>query len=134
MNFKRKTMPEVKVKPRTDSFSPSNARALSAGSNCLVAKGTKIEGNFHSAENLRLDGEIVGEVKCDQKLVMGQESRIQGKVLTAEAVIMGVVKGDIKVSGVLHLKPTARIEGNIASKYMVVEEGAQFNGECKIGS
>lgn len=125
-------MPETKVKPKNDVS--SNGKSMSAGSNCVVAKGTKIEGNFRSSENLRLDGVIVGEVQCDHKLVMGEQSRIEGKVQAAEAVIMGRIKGDITVSGTLQLQSTAHIEGNIVSKYMIVEEGAEFNGECKIGS
>lgn len=125
-------MPEAKAKPKTESF--SNGKAMGSGSNCVIAKGTKIEGNFHSAENLRLDGVIIGEVKCDHKLVMGEQSRIEGKVKAAEAVIMGTIKGDISVSGTLQLQSTAHIEGNIISKYMIVEEGAKFRGECKIGS
>lgn len=125
-------MPETKLKPKAEAL--TNGKMAGSGSNCVIAKGTKIEGNFHSSENLRLDGVIVGEVQCDQKLVMGDQSRIEGKVKAAEAVIMGTVKGDISVSGTLQLQSSARIEGNIISKYMIVEEGAEFNGECKIGS
>ena len=124
-------MPETKTKPKTDLSSKGNG--LGAGTNCVVAKGTKIEGNFHSTENLRLDGVIIGEVNCDRKLVMGEESRIEGKIKAAEAVVMGTIVGDISVKGALQLQSTARIDGNIDSRYMIVEEGAQFNGECKIG-
>ena len=124
-------MPETKAKPKADSQAKGNG--LVSGANCVVAKGTKIEGNFHSTENLRLDGVIVGEVNCDQKLVMGEESRIEGKIKASEAVVMGTIVGDISVKGTLQLQSTARIDGKIDSRYMIVEEGAQFNGECKIG-
>ena len=124
-------MPEAKAKSKAD-FSTKGA-AMGSGANCVVAKGTKIEGNFHSTENLRLDGIIVGEVLCDRKLVMGEKSRIEGKIKAAEAVVMGTIVGDITVSGTLQLRSTASVNGNITSKYMIVEEGAQFDGECKIG-
>ena len=52
----------------------------------------------------------------------------------AEALIMGKIKGELSVAGVLHLTATARIEGTIRAQQMVVEEGASYNGECHIGS
>ena len=125
-------MLEAKTKPK--SGSSSNVKNPASGANCVVAKGTKIDGNFHSTENLRLDGVITGEVNCDRKLVMGEKSQIEGKVSAAEAVVLGTIKGDIQVKGTLHLKNTARITGNISAKFMIVEEGAQFNGDCKIGT
>ena len=124
-------MPEAKAKSKADYS--TKGTAMSTGANCVVAKGTKIEGNFHSTENLRLDGVIVGEVKCDRKLVMGEKSHIEGKIAAAEAVVMGTIVGDISVRGTIQLQKTAQVKGNISAKYMIVEEGAQFDGECKIG-
>lgn len=101
--------------------------------NCVISVGTKIQGKFNSSENIRIDGTIVGELKCDKKLVMGKGSLIEGQILTKEAVIMGNIQGDLTVNGLLHLHNTAKIQGNIIAKKMIVDEGAIYNGECKIG-
>ena len=74
-----------------------------SGINCLISKGTKIEGKFRSAENLRLDGIIQGEVHCEKKLVMGKDSRIEGTIIAQEAVILGNIVGDLTIHGILHL-------------------------------
>ena len=102
--------------------------------NCLVAKGTKIEGIFKCQENVRMDGEVLGEVTCEGKLVMGNESKVEGDLSAVEAVIMGMIKGNLSVSGILHLTATARIEGTIKAHQMVVDEGASYSGECHIGT
>jgi cytoskeletal protein CcmA (bactofilin family) len=100
---------------------------------CVVATGTAIEGKFSASENVRLDGFLKGEVKCSQRLVMGETGRIEGNIRTKDAIIMGKIEGEIVAEGTLHLKGTAYIKGSITAKYMVVDEGAQYVGDCKIG-
>lgn len=99
----------------------------------VIAKGTLIEGKFSCTENVRLDGAIHGEVKVDKRLVMGDGSYVQGNIHARDAAIKGKIKGDIHVKEALHLMDTAVIEGNISAKTMVVDEGARYNGSCKIG-
>lgn len=126
----------TKAKSSVEASNASKTGSISTNANkpnCVVAQGTKIEGNFKSVENLRLDGTIVGELNCEKKLVMGGNSYVEGKLIAAEAVIMGKVKGELKIEGTLHLMETCEIQGNIVAKYLVVEEGAKYNGNCKVG-
>lgn len=99
----------------------------------VIAKGTTIEGKFACGENVRLDGAIHGEVKVDKRFVMGDGSYVQGNIAARDAAIKGKIKGDIVVREALHLLDTAVIEGNITAKTMVVDEGARYNGSCRIG-
>lgn len=99
----------------------------------VVAKGTVIEGKFASAENVRLDGTVIGEVSLEKRLVMGVGSLVQGNIEARDAVIKGKVEGDIRVREALQLMDTAVIEGNIFAKTLLVDEGAQYNGACQIG-
>ncbi len=99
----------------------------------VIAKGTVIEGKFACGDNVRLDGSINGEVKVDKRLVMGDGSSVQGNIFARDAAIKGRIKGDVFVKEALHLLETAIIEGNITAKTMIVEEGARYNGSCKIG-
>ena len=100
----------------------------------VIAKGTTIEGKFICSENVRLDGTINGEVKVEKRFVMGDTSSVQGNISARDAAIKGRIKGDVFVKEALHLMDTAMIEGNITARTMVVEEGARYNGSCKIGA
>lgn len=119
----------------------STAQTSSTGNNpekegaqtTVIAKGTVIEGSFACADNVRLDGAIHGEVKVEKRLVLGDGSYVQGNIQARDAAIQGRIKGDIVVNELLHLMEKAIIEGNITAKTMVVEEGARYNGSCKIG-
>lgn len=99
----------------------------------VIAKGTVIEGKFVCTDNVRLDGAIHGEVQVDKRLVLGDGSYVQGNILARDAAIKGRIKGDILVKEGLHLLESAVIEGNITARTMIVEEGARYNGSCKIG-
>jgi len=99
----------------------------------LIAKGTTIEGKFRSLDNVRVDGTIKGEVFCDKRLIVGATGWIEGTVNTNEATIRGYIKGNLIVQGVLRLESTAKIEGTILAKVLEVEEGAQYEGDCKVG-
>ena len=112
--------------------SPRQAGVKGSDANCVVSKGTRVEGDFASTESIRLDGAVTGQLKCDRRLVIGEEGSVQGKVIAADAVIMGRIKGDVVISGTLHLMGSAHIEGDIHTKFLVVEEGAAYIGKCQV--
>ena len=127
-------MLSTKTKPSNEKIPAASTNGMKESSDtCVVASGTTIEGKFNASENVRLDGLIKGEVKCLQRLVMGESGRIEGTIKTRDAIVMGRIEGEITAEGTLHLKGTAFIRGTIQAKYMIVDEGAQYVGECKIG-
>lgn len=111
----------------------TNGSDKESGQTTVIAKGTVIEGKFTCADNVRLDGAIHGEVEVDKRLVLGDGSYVQGNIHARDAAIRGRIKGDVFVKEALHLMDTAVIEGNITARVMVVDEGARYNGSCKIG-
>ena len=105
----------------------------SANVTCVVSKGTTIEGKFHSEENVRFDGKIIGEITCLKKLVMGETGVIEGEVEAQDMIIRGTIKGNLVAKGTLVLENTAKVEGRIKASEMDVKEGAIYTGECIIG-
>lgn len=111
----------------------SNATLTASAPTCMIAKGTMLEGKFTSSEDVQINGTIKGEVQCKKRLLMGPTGWIEGTIHTHTAIIKGHIKGTIIVQGVLHLHSTAKIDGTILAASLQVEEGAQYNGDCKIG-
>ena len=52
-------------------------------------------------------------------------------IKVAVAKINGTVEGDILASKELVLGRTANVRGHVTSAALIVEEGAQFNGNCR---
>ena len=106
--------------------------ATTASGTCVIAQGTVITGKFTATEDVRLDGVIEGDVKCDKRLVMGETGRVKGTILAADAIIMGTIDGELIVTNNIHLKSTAKVDGIIKSKSMIVDDGAELSGDCKV--
>lgn len=107
--------------------------ATSNSSN-IIGKGASLEGNLNTVGNLRVEGKITGEITTKAKVVFSSTSWIKGGIIAQNAEIGGEVQGTIEVSGLLTLKPTAIVQGNIIANKLVFEEGAKFNGKCKMDS
>lgn len=105
-----------------------------SNSSTHIAKGTVIEGNIESHGNIRIDGTVIGNIKCKSKVAMGEASMVQGNIYSSNAEIAGEVKGMIEISDMFILKNTGVVNGDIVANKMVVEVGGAFNGQCKMGS
>ena len=105
---------------------------LSQTSN-IIGLETRLNGDIESLGNIRIEGKVYGNCKAKAKLVMGNEAYVDGKVTARTAEVAGKIKGNIEISELLTLKPSAVIEGDILTNQLVVEPGATFNGGCKMG-
>jgi len=117
-------------------FEKSNKKELEEISNASnhLGKGTVINGNIESYGNIRIEGKINGDLTTKAKAVLSDSAKVIGNILAQNAEISGEITGIIEVSEVLVLKSTAIINGDIITNKLVVENGAQFNGSCKMGA
>lgn len=94
----------------------------------VIQKGTRIEGNIERADKVHISGSLIGNINANDHLVIHEDGVVQGNITTPRSEISGKVMGDIRVTDLLVLKGTAQVTGTIYAKYLVTEEGAQFNG------
>lgn len=99
-----------------------------------LVEGTRIIGDILSESNLRIDGEVKGNVATSAKVVIGETGFVHGNLSCLEADIEGKVEGKLNVEGLLILRETARIDGDIFTIKLHMEEGAVFEGVCKMSS
>jgi cytoskeletal protein CcmA (bactofilin family) len=98
----------------------------------LIAEGTVIRGDVEFTGGLHLDGMIEGAISADGAdavLTLSDKGRVTGEIRASNAVINGVVRGDIVVAERLELASSARIEGNVYYKVLEMAAGAQVNGK-----
>ncbi len=110
------------------------SEVISADQNNMIGKGTVINGDLETHGNIRIDGQINGNVKSKAKIVLGKGSKITGNIFSVNAEVQGEVKGNLEISETLTLKNTAVITGDVSAKYIITESGAKLLGHCNIGS
>lgn len=122
-------------KKSTESTTTATASkaALSSQEVCSIAAGTEIRGSIETSANLRLEGSVEGNIKCNGRLFMSQSGKITGDIRSESAALQGRVQGDIISSDLLHLYSSSIIRGDIQAKRLVVEDGASFDGDCSMG-
>ena len=100
----------------------------------VIVEGSKVVGDMMTQSNLRIDGEVVGNVTSAAKVVIGKSGSIKGDLNCGEADIEGNITGIIKVEGLLTLRSTAVIQGEVTTSKIQIEEGALFSGNCKMSN
>lgn len=100
----------------------------------LVGKGTVFEGTVRAENDVRASGQVIGTLRVQGKAMIAESGSVDGEIIATNADVAGRVQGDIEIEERLVLKSTARVEGNIETDRLVVEEGAQFTGECTMGT
>jgi len=89
-----------------------------------------ITGNVR-ANYCKVEGLVDGKVECSQELELSKTGRLNGDVLAGKAILLaGQVFGNVATPGLLHLKETGKLVGNIRVRRFQVEEGGAFNGQC----
>jgi len=101
----------------------------------LIDKDFVIKGNTSFSGGLRLDGKLYGDLTFVEDsggtLIMGEHSKIKGKVTVETAIIAGEIIGDIKCHDYLELQPGSVINGNIEYNSIEVHAGAKVSGDLR---
>jgi len=99
-----------------------------------IKQGSVIQGNMESKHSIRVDGHVAGDLKSDQKVIIGVHGEIGGNLSGTDITVEGYVVGDVMAHGIIHLSKQAEIEGQVYAKEISIEKGAQLNGKIAVGS
>jgi len=95
----------------------------------IVGAGARLEGNVVSAGSLRIDGQVKGQINADGEVTLSSQSQVEADIRAQNVSVAGRFTGNIVVKDKAHLARGGRIDGNITSKTLVVEEGGVFHGQ-----
>ncbi len=101
--------------------------------NSIIGAGSTFNGVLNIQGGLRVDGLVDGEVNVSATLTVGHEGRIKGEVSVAQAVIGGTINGTVRAENQLELQNGSRVEGDIFTRSLIIEEGVFFQGHCSMG-
>jgi cytoskeletal protein CcmA (bactofilin family) len=137
--------PQQEVKPATDSATMSaSARALTESETIardikegtlsgFVGSGTLVTGEANFKAMMRVDGHLSGRViSSSGTLIVGANGKVDANIEVAVAIIHGTINGDIISTQRLELGRAAKVNGNIQTPSLVIEQGAVFEGSCKM--
>ncbi len=97
-----------------------------------LSDGTQVKGTIRSKSDIRIDGVFEGDLFCDNKVVIGKNGKVMGKIICQNADIQGRVEGELSAQSVTILRTSSYLKGNITSEKLMIENGATFNGNCSM--
>jgi len=100
----------------------------------VISRGVKIEGKLSCSGNIRLDGEVQGDILSQGIVIIGENGGVNGQINADSVTIGGKVTGTIRAKDKVVLEAKANLKGDIITKTLLVEAGAIFNGNSKMGN
>ena len=99
----------------------------------FVGGGTVVTGEANFKAMMRVDGHLSGRVSSTSgTLIVGANGKVDANIEVAIAIIHGTINGDIIATQRLELGRAAKVNGNIQTPSLVIEQGAIFEGSCKM--
>ncbi|MEK7516151.1 MAG: polymer-forming cytoskeletal protein [Patescibacteria group bacterium] len=106
---------------------------VQGGQETIIAQGVRVEGDLVSQGPIAIQGEVIGNVKTDADLEVGETAKIEANVSARNARVAGEIKGNMEVHERLDLAASARILGDITAQTLTIESGASVNGKIVVG-
>lgn len=129
-------VPRIDMNPMFKNANPKDTKATqeAMNSNNIIGKGSTFKGDVQTYGNMRIEGKVIGDIISKSKIVVGHSAIVEGNLRAQLAEIEGEVHGSLEVTDTLILKPKCKITGDILTNKLIVESGAQFDGQCKMGN
>ena len=100
----------------------------------IIGPDLDIKGNINIKGDLLIYGKVEGNIDCNGLITTMKGSTVKGSVKTVFADISGNIEGDLEVDKKVSLSSSASLKGDLLASNIVIEEGAQFSGLCKMSS
>lgn len=98
----------------------------------IISNGVKIDGKINCSGNIRIDGEVQGDITAQGNVAVGQNGKVNGKIDAMIITVGGFVVGTAAAKEKLVLESKAVFNGDLFTKILVVEDGAKFEGNSKM--
>ncbi|MBB5349817.1 cytoskeletal protein CcmA (bactofilin family) [Haloferula luteola] len=99
----------------------------------VLSSGIEIIGSIRFSNDMIIDGQIEGEIVSEKgKVTIGENAKVKGDITAGEVKVFGKVEGKI-TSERCELKSKSRLDGDIKTKNLSMEEGASLSGRTEIG-
>lgn len=97
----------------------------------ILGNGTNLEGDLNTGGSVRIEGKIVGSIKADGDLFVGENGYVKDDVEARSVVIAGKVEGHVRALEKLEILASGKLSGDIQAASLKIEEGAVFVGSSK---
>lgn len=107
--------------------------AGAAGNNTVVGPSILISGKLTGDEDLTVRGRVEGELTLSKTLIVETTGVVKANVAVKNAIVSGVVVGNINATESVELTREGRMVGDIRAPRVIIVDGASFRGRVDMG-
>src|SRR5690349_23842380 len=100
--------------------------AGSSGNNTVIGQSILISGKLTGDEDLTVRGRVEGELSLSRTLIVEPTGVVKANVTVKNAIISGVVVGNIAATESVELTREGRMVGDIRAPRVIIVDGASF--------
>jgi cytoskeletal protein CcmA (bactofilin family) len=101
--------------------------------NGFLDDGTEFSGELRFRDVLRVDGRLRGKIVSDNMLIIGETGQVDAEIDCGIVSIRGKVTGKVHGRQRIELLAGCRVLATLVSPKLVIEDGAFFQGDCRMG-
>lgn len=98
----------------------------------IIGEYTSFSGNIDSEGSVKILGKVEGDIKSSGEVYIEPTSSIKGNIYGTNVYVSGSITGNVFSKGILHLMTQSKLFGDIEVNSIVTDEGAIFQGSCKM--
>jgi cytoskeletal protein CcmA (bactofilin family) len=99
----------------------------------VIGDSIRLQGNLQGDEDLQVYGRIDGTIQLSRTLIVEPSGVVKADVSVQNAVISGVVVGNVTASDSVEITREGRMVGDIAAPRVILVDGASFKGQVDMG-
>ncbi|MGA9521385.1 MAG: bactofilin BacP, partial [Myxococcaceae bacterium] len=112
----------------------TNKDFTGAGDSTVIGPSILISGKLSGDEDLTVRGRVEGELTLTKTLIVETTGVVKADVTVRNAVVSGVVVGNIAASESVELTREGRMVGDIRAPRVIIVDGASFRGRVDMGN
>jgi len=98
----------------------------------ILGFGAVYHGDLSFDGPVRIDGELVGDLKSNDLVEISVSGRVRGNVDAAQALIAGALEGTLRARERVTLLKSSRVQGTIETPWLDLRLGAQWSGTAGV--
>lgn len=111
-------------------FKNTNISFESKNGDTVIGTEAYFQGTLTAKGSLRIDGRVDGSIVDAKIVTIGKSGKVKGDISCEICYVSGEVRGNVTALDHIEALSGSRVDGDMRSPRIMLEEGAVFNGNC----
>ena len=108
------------------------SKKISGNISSILGPEVEVNGDVNVTGDLLIYGKVFGNINSQGTVNSANGSLVKGNITAKNASISGEVQGDLDIEAKIILGQDSYLSGNLKASIITIEEGAKFDGMCKM--